>query len=161
MEKIRKKINLALVIFGIIVVALLAFLFTYLKPVNVNQDDNIIVESRVAPISQEELDSNYQEQIKAISNETFNLASDYYFKIASSTTADDQFELNNLSSALINSLAEIKIRAIDMRVPDAKRNTHLSFVMLIDDLKNALDNNDNENYKENYTFLLELQKEIP
>jgi hypothetical protein len=152
MEEIRKKINLALIVFGIIVVFLLAFLFTYLKSISVNQADKKIIESQIAPISQEKLDNNYQKEIKLVFAEAFNLSSAYYNKIASST--------NNQSEILIDQLAEIKIRAMDMRVPDNKRNIHLSFVMIIDDLKNALDNNDNKNYQEKYASLLELQKEI-
>jgi hypothetical protein len=145
MEQMKKNINIAIIIIGIIALLLMAYLLFYFKKVEINDYSNETPESIVPLISKEEIKQNYQKEIRSLFSEIELLIA--------STSID--------SLKTMDDLAKIKIKAMEARVPEEYRDLHLSLVMAIDNMKNALDNNDNEFYKEAYTALVSLKSKIP
>ncbi|MEA3449679.1 MAG: hypothetical protein U9Q85_01750 [Patescibacteria group bacterium] len=146
-----KKINLILIIFGIVACIPLLYLLLNFQAVEIQTDNSERVEAP-KPISQEEISSNYQKEIWPIFIEASFLAS--------STARENFNELDTLAESITDSLIKIKLRAMDLRVPENKRDAHLSFVMIIDDLKKSLLDNNQETYQKNYQSLLDLREDI-
>ena len=162
MEKEKNNIKIALLIIGIIMLISVLYLLTYFKSVNVAEIEQDIPAATKAPFNQGELSDNYKEEIKKIFSSLLEVTGEYYAGIeGTSSPARALSDKGQAETEMIENLSRLKIDIMNLRVPESKRDMHLSLVVAIDDMKKALDKGEKEAYKVEYGKILDLEKKIP